>query len=97
MSAPYRQYQGETAEQRIHSRRQALMDLALSALIDDQWRSLSISELCRRGGLHKRYFYESFSSLDDVVGALIEDFAGKIVSIAFVEAAAATQAGKVGA
>lgn len=93
MSATSRQYQGESAESRIGSRRQQLMEQALSAVIADEWNSMSISELCRRAELHKRYFYESFETLDDIIAALIEEASSRIVTIAFEEARAASQAG----
>lgn len=93
MNSPVvRPYQGASAQARIQQRRQQLMDIGFEAMASEEWRSMSINQLCRLAGLNKRYFYESFASLEDVATAVTEDLSSKVVYIAFTKAAEATQA-----
>lgn len=92
MNSPVRAYQGASAQARIQQRRQQLKDIGFEAMASEEWRSMSINQLCRLAGLNKRYFYESFSSLEDVATAVTEDLSSKVIYIAFTKAAEGTQA-----
>jgi len=92
MNSPSRPYQGASAQARIQQRRQQLLDIGFEAMSSDEWRSMSINQLCRLAGLNKRYFYESFASLDDVATAVTEDLSSKVIYIAFTTANEGTQA-----
>lgn len=70
-----RNYAGQTGNERAAARRAALLDAALELAGGDGWAALSIEATCRRAGLNKRYFYESFGDLDAAMAALIEDVA----------------------
>lgn len=93
MSKPVRPFLGESAENRVESRRRLLMDQAFLLLADDQWRHASIAGLCRDVGLNKRYFYESFAGLDVLEDAVVEDLTATLLQRGFVSAAQAQQQG----
>lgn len=73
-------YGGVPAEERARTRRAHLLDAALDFMGEGSWRSATVAELCVRAGLHKRYFYESFTDLDGVARGVVdmvaEDVAG---------------------
>ncbi len=92
MNSPIRPYQGASAQARIQQRRQQLMDIGFEAMASEEWRSMSINQLCRLAGLNKRYFYESFAGLEDVAAAVTEELSAKLVYIAFTKATEGTQA-----
>ena len=70
-----RTYAGESADERAARRRDAIVDAAFALVAQDGWRALRIDGVCRRAGLNKRYFYESFADLDAVVGAVMSRLA----------------------
>ena len=80
-TGPVRPYLGEPAEDRVRSRRARLVETAFALLADNGWRDVRIDALCRRAGLNKRYFYESFSSLDEVAGAVVDDLAARLLEV----------------
>lgn len=74
-----RNYAGQTGSERVATRRAALLQAALELVGERGWAPLSIEAICRQAGLNKRYFYESFASLDDAMGALIERVAHETI------------------
>lgn len=95
MSAvPVRPHAGEPAADRISARRARLVATAFALLADDGWRDVRIDALCRRAGLNKRYFYESFATLDDVVAAVVDDTAADLLAVALAAVAAGQAAGE---
>lgn len=74
-----RKYAGQTGGERVAARRTALLEAALELVGERGWAQLSIEALCRRAGLNKRYFYESFGDLDAAMAALIDRLAKGIV------------------
>ncbi|MCA9576312.1 MAG: hypothetical protein R3B40_22975 [Polyangiales bacterium] len=90
----HRPYLGESAEQRVETRRKTLIDTAFAQLSDDGgWRGLSIAQLCRDAQLNKRYFYESFSDLESLAGAVVDDLAVQLLGIGSEAAIEAMSAG----
>jgi len=78
-----RPYLGESAEDRINSRRRLLLDVAFERMaVEGGWRQASIAELCRAAQLNKRYFYESFDHLDELAGAVVDDLAAQLLTVA---------------
>lgn len=59
-------------------RRARLVDAAIEAIADDDWRTITVDRLCAEAGLNKRYFYESFAGLDEVATAAVDDIAGEV-------------------
>lgn len=93
MTTPLRTYQGASAEDRIQGRRQQLLEVAFEAMASEEWNAMSINQLCRLAGLNKRYFYESFASLEDTAAAVVEDMSSRLIHIAFTTADAGSKAG----
>lgn len=91
MATPVRPYSGTPAAARVEGRRQRLIDAAFEAMTADAWKGMSINELCRQAELNKRYFYESFSGLEEVEAAVTEDLSSNVISIAFTSAAEGNQ------
>lgn len=77
---PSRPHQGKSAEQRITERRKILIATAYQLIKTQLWREVSINQLCQRAGLNKRYFYESFAQLDDVVDAVYDDLQQNLIA-----------------
>ncbi len=81
MTHPTRPFQGQSAKSRVHARRQQLLSKAYEIIAAEGWRNLSIHKLCTEAGLNKRYFYESFDSLDSMTAALVNDLADELIGI----------------
>lgn len=75
-----RVYAGQTADDRRAARREALLDAALELVAQTGSDGFSIGTLCASARLNTRYFYESFASTDELVGALVERVAGEAVA-----------------
>ena len=41
----------------------------------DEWRAATVAKVCQAAGLNKRYFYESFTDLDTLAAAVVEETA----------------------
>jgi AcrR family transcriptional regulator len=78
---PGRTYGGRTGDQRAAERREALLDAAFELVAANGWRDLNIEATCRRAGLNKRYFYESFSDIDALVAAVMEHLADEAIAV----------------
>lgn len=81
MPQPVRPFLGESAESRIKARRRLLLDRAFVLMATDRWRDCSIAQLCRDVELNKRYFYESFQSLDELENAVVDDLTLALLTI----------------
>lgn len=82
-------YAGRSADIRRRDRRGRLTEAALDVLTDGDWRGVTVDKLCTAAGLNKRYFYESFSDLDAVATAVVDDIAEQVRLVA-LEAVAAS-------
>lgn len=76
--ASTRSYGGQSAETRRKERRDRLIDAALTAAAGNAWRTMTVDKLCAAAGLNKRYFYESFTDLDAVAAAAVDDIAAQV-------------------
>ncbi|WP_219603104.1 TetR/AcrR family transcriptional regulator [Mycobacteroides sp. LB1] len=56
-----------TPQQRIEQRRTQLIDAAVDLFGTVGYRAATVDDLCARAGLSKRYFYESFSSSEELL------------------------------
>lgn len=75
-----RRYAGQSGEQRSAERRSALLDAAFRIVAAADWRVLRVDALCREAGLSKRYFYEEFSTLDELATALVQRLADELIA-----------------
>jgi AcrR family transcriptional regulator len=75
MSSPVtRPFRGVSAAERLQSRRRRLVEAAFDLAGTRGAASLGVGEVCAAAGLTKRYFYESFESIDQL-GAAVVDYA----------------------
>ncbi|WP_207947004.1 TetR/AcrR family transcriptional regulator [Actinomadura sp. 7K507] len=77
-TAQQRAYGGQSGDDRKAGRRLRLIDAALTAMASGEWRSATVAHLCTAAALNKRYFYESFTSLDDLASAAIDQIANEV-------------------
>jgi AcrR family transcriptional regulator len=76
-----RTYGGESGDERVARRRDALILAAFDLVAEQGWRDLRIEHVCRAAGLNKRYFYESFKDLDALTGALMEWLTADVIEV----------------
>jgi AcrR family transcriptional regulator len=84
MSTPTR-WAGVPLTDRRAERRGLLVDAAFELFGDGGEAAVSVRSVCRACGLNTRYFYESFSDTDELLGAVYDD-----VSRQLAEAVAAS-------
>ena len=82
MPSPRRNYGGIDADERVRVRRSQLIDAALGIMAADEWRAATVAKVCQAAGLNKRYFYESFTDLDALAAAVVEDAARQVAESA---------------
>jgi AcrR family transcriptional regulator len=70
-------YGGASADERRAGRREQLVDAAFELLGRGGWRETTVRGVCEEAGLNARYFYESFTHLDELVGAVFEREVGR--------------------
>lgn len=68
-----RAYGGEGGDTRVARRRSALIDAGLDLLGAGDVGAVTVRGVCRRAGLTARYFYESFESVDQLVGVMYDE------------------------
>ncbi|MDI2030348.1 TetR family transcriptional regulator [Saccharopolyspora sp. TS4A08] len=71
-SAKPTRWAGVPAADRVSARRALLLDAALELLGTEGWSGTSVRAICQSARLNPRYFYESFTDLDDLVIALYD-------------------------
>jgi AcrR family transcriptional regulator len=71
-TAPSGVYRGVPAEARRAERRERLLDAGLDLLGTEGWQATTVRGVCRRARLTARYFYESFSDLDELLVAVFD-------------------------
>lgn len=67
-----RPYLGVPAEQRVEERRERLLDAGLALFGTKGAADTRLDELCAEAGLTKRYFYESFATMADLLDAVFD-------------------------
>ena len=70
-------YRGVSAADRIAGRRARLLDAGLAVWADPDTRT-TMTAVCAAAGLTERYFYESFSGLDELLEAVMDAIAAEI-------------------
>ena len=71
--ASTRPYKGVPADQRIAERRARLVQAGLELFGTRGIAATRVDDVCAEAGLTKRYFYESFSSLDELAVAAVDE------------------------
>lgn len=77
-SSSPRSYGGVSGAERRQQRRSRLIEAALEVMGRDEWRDVTVERLCTDAGLNKRYFYESFSDVDALADAVIDEIAAAV-------------------
>lgn len=72
MSDLVRPYRGLSPDERMRQRRAQLLDACLDVLGERGVVDTTVDLVCKRAGLSKRYFYESFSDREAILVALLE-------------------------
>ena len=67
-----RPFRGVSASERQQNRRQRLVEAAFDLAGTRGAASLGVGEVCAVAGLTKRYFYESFESIDQLGAAVVD-------------------------
>ena len=81
VAAVPRPYRGVSATDRRHQRRQRLIDAGLQLFGTRGIAAVGIVDVCAEAGLTKRYFYESFASIDALADAVFEHVTGNLVAV----------------
>ena len=81
VAAVPRPYRGVSATDRRHLRRQRLIDAGLQLFGTRGIPAVGIVDVCAEAGLTKRYFYESFASMDALAEAVFEHVTGNLVAM----------------
>ncbi|AZL11041.1 TetR/AcrR family transcriptional regulator [Brevibacterium aurantiacum] len=87
-----RPYAGASREQRESARREQLVTAGISLFGTQGYRSATVGAVCAEAGLNKRYFYESFATLEDllceVYGRVVADLRASVLAGGGEDAAA---------
>lgn len=84
-----RRYGGRSGEERRSARRDKLIAAAGELLVSGGLAAVTVSAVCDRAGLIRRYFYESFGDRDALLDAAFDQFATEAAVEIFGAAAAA--------
>jgi AcrR family transcriptional regulator len=74
-----RRYGGVSADDRLAERRRRLLDTGLELIGTQGIAATTIADVCEEAGLTKRYFYESFATIDELAGAVFGDVTDHLV------------------
>ncbi|WP_419197045.1 TetR/AcrR family transcriptional regulator [Mycolicibacterium peregrinum] len=91
VSTTNRAYGGQSADDRRRQRRGRLLDAAMGLMVQNEWRGVTVEKICAAAGLNKRYFYESFTDIDGLSAAVVDDIADEVRSVTVAAADAAAQ------
>ena len=72
-AAESRPYGGVSSEERTARRREQLLDAGLELFGTRGYAASSIRELCLAASLNRRYFYESFSTREELLRAVYDE------------------------
>jgi AcrR family transcriptional regulator len=73
-----RPYGGVSADERLAIRHQKLLDAGLELFGTRGIAATSIGDVCDQAGLTKRYFYESFATIDELAVAVFDQVTGRL-------------------
>src|ERR1700757_960876 len=76
-----RPYRGVSATDRRDQRRQRLIDAGLQLFGTRGIAAVGIVDICAEAGLTKRYFYESFASIDALADAVFQHVTGNLLEV----------------
>ena len=53
----------------------------MGLMVQNEWRGVTVEKICAAAGLNKRYFYESFTDIDGLSAAVVDDIADEVRSV----------------
>lgn len=74
-----RSWREQTLEQRVAVRRERLLAAALEVFATRGFHASKVRDVCREAGLTERYFYESFTDKEALLGTLTETIVADLV------------------
>jgi AcrR family transcriptional regulator len=74
-------WRGATAEERRAVRRTRLLEACFELLGTEGSAAAGVRAVCRTSGLSERYFYESFSNIDELVSATQDEEARRLAEV----------------
>lgn len=77
-----RSYGGKSAAERVSERRQRLVAATIDVLASHGEAHATMTAICSAAGLTERYFYESFTSLDDAMLVALDSVCEEILELA---------------
>jgi AcrR family transcriptional regulator len=75
-----RPYRGVSAPDRIALRRRQLLDAGLELFGTRGISVVGVGDVCAKAGLTKRYFYESFQSIEELAEAVFEEIRANLIA-----------------
>lgn len=63
----------------------------MDLMAQNEWRGVTVEKICAAAGLNKRYFYESFTDIDGLSAAVVDDIADEVRSATVAAADAAAE------
>jgi len=77
-----RSYGGKTATERASERRERLISATIAVLAESGEGRATMTAICASAGLTERYFYESFTNLDDAILTAFDQVCTEILELA---------------
>lgn len=78
MAPPTRRYNGKSADDRAQERRARLLEAGLDVFASSGASGATMTAICARAKLTERYFYESFSSRDELLERIVDAVSDEI-------------------
>lgn len=76
-----RPWRGVSAADRVAERRRRLVEAGLELIGTRGAAAVGVADVCTEAGLTKRYFYESFGSIDALIDAVVDDALDRLSGI----------------
>src|SRR5689334_22657752 len=83
-----RRWAGTSLADRKSERRRVLIKAGFELLSTEGWSATTVRAVIERAGLNPRYFYESFSDLDEFVVAVYDQIVGELRDVVVAALAA---------
>ena len=71
-------YEGKSAESRRKERRNLLIETGIRLIGSQGYASVSLNAICAEAGLTKRYFYESFANVEELLNRAFRRIAAEL-------------------
>ncbi|MGF0313556.1 TetR/AcrR family transcriptional regulator [Rhodococcus sp. IEGM1428] len=78
MASTTRRYNGMSADDRLADRRARLLEAGLEVFAAAGAKGATMTAICARAKLTERYFYENFSSRDDLLEKVVDSISDEI-------------------